>query len=192
MSIDNYLPSRKELYLTPQEFNDYMVIRAAALPGGQNLAPYMTQRMAETLKKIQDVPESRIWTDVAGTMRREDTWRADSIRSLPRHQPELEAANHGGGRGQTAVVPSKVRTRLGDVMAPEQYNGAQRSFYAAGKKGEPIISAGSIYAGMKESMRMAEPKDMERPIQDGSIGVRPFPWSEKAKYPKMSRPTRGQ
>lgn len=185
------------VYLTPHEYHDYLVIRAATLPGGQSLAPYMTQRMSETLKKIQGVQEHLIWTDTQGMLRREDTWKVGSIRHLPRHQPELEAANHGGGKGQTTLVRTRVRTRLGDVMAPEQYRGQDRSFFATGKKGEPILSTTSIYAGTKESMRYAEPKDMERPVLNGAIGVRPFPYKDSTfndsmKFPKMSRPTRGQ
>ena len=184
--------ARRPVYLTPHEYQDYLVIRAASLPGGQSLEPYLTQRMRETLKKVDGVEEFLIWTDSGGMLRREETWKVGSIRHLPRHQPELEAANHGGGKGQTTLVRSQVRTRLGDVLAPEGYVGAQRSFYATGKKGEPILSTTSIYAGMQESMRMAEPKDMERNVRDGSIGVQPYPWSSKTKYPKMSRPTRGQ
>lgn len=190
----SYTPpsARKPVYLTPHEYHDYLVIRASALPGGQSLEPYMTQRMRETLKKIANVPENLIWTDSGGMLRTEQTWRAASIRHLPRHQPELEAANHGEGKGQTTLVRTAVRTRLGDVMAPEKYAGHDRSFYATGRKGEPILSTTSIYAGEKESMRYAEPKDMERPVLNGAVGVRPYPWSEKATYPKMSRPTRGQ
>jgi hypothetical protein len=179
------------VYLSPHEYQDYLVIRAAALPGGQSLTPYMTQRMRETLKKIEGVDDRLIWTDSNGMLRQEQTWRAGSIRHLPRHQPELEAANHGEGKGQTTLVRSRVRTRLGDVMGPPQYMGHERSFFATGKKGEPILSTSSMYAGMTESMRTAEPKDMERNVRD-SIGVQPFPWSQKAQYPKMSRPTRGQ
>ena len=180
------------VYLSPHEYQDYLVIRAAGLPGGQSLAPYMTQRMRETLRKIQNVPEELIWTDSNGMLRQEDTWRTASIRRLPRHQPELEAANHGEGKGQTTLMRTTVRTRLGDVMGPQQYMGHDRSFYATGKKGEPILSASSIYAGMGEVMRTAGPKDMERNVRDGSIGVQPFPWNQKAQLPKVSRPTPGQ
>lgn len=183
-------PARHPVYLTPHEFNDYMVARAAALPGGQSLGPYMTQRMRETLKKIESVPEHLIWTDTNGTMRVEDTWRAASIRRLPRHQPELEAANHGEGKGQTALMPSKVSTRLGDVMAPERYRGQDRAYHALGQRGVANLSTNSIYAGMKESMRMAGPKDMDRSVRDGSIGVHTLPYKKSMKFPMMSRPTR--
>jgi hypothetical protein len=147
----------------------------------------MTQRMRETLKKIEFVHDELVWTDDMGTLRREDTWRAASIRHLPRHQPELEAANHAGGHGQTALMPSKVRTRLGDVMAPEQYEGAQRSFHAMGQLGRGIASTESMYAGMNEVMRPMEQKDMERNVRDGSIGVHPFPRNYKMKFPIESR-----
>ena len=188
----SYVPpsARHPVYLTPLEFNDFMVARAAALPGGQSLGPYMTQRMRETLKKTEFVPEHLVWTDANGTMRREDTWRTASIRSLPRHQPELEAANHGEGKGQTALIRTKVRTRLGDIMAPEKYRGQDRAYFALGQRGVANPSSNSIYAGIKEAMRPMEQKDRERNVRDGSTGVHTFPYKESMKFPMMSRPTR--
>jgi len=101
------------VYLNQYEYNDYLRIKNLSLPGG---AAEMTQQMRQVYKKIEGIDERFIWTDSMGALAREQTWRAESIRGLPRHQPELPEAADTAGKNQSALVKTSVKTRLGDVF----------------------------------------------------------------------------
>lgn len=106
-------PRLQYVYLNQYEYNDYLRIKNAALPG---LQTDLTQQMKQVMKKIEGVDDRLIWTDSMGALAQEQTWRAESIRGLPRHQPELPEAADTAGKNQTTLVKTSVKTRLGDVL----------------------------------------------------------------------------